>query len=229
MMINNRLMAVANYINHNKLADIGSDHAYLPIYALQQGMIEGAVAGEVVIGPFNAAKENVLKYELQDKIDVRLGNGLEVIEKGEVDCITICGMGGPLISEILDNGKDKLSDYPTLILQSNIHTEAVRRMLLQLGYMIKDEVIMKERKHVYEIIVAERNVDNTSYTDTELKFGPVLMQQKDEIFKEKWIREFHHLNTVYDAIKSDERHAYKASQLSSDIDRLKEVLNIEHS
>lgn len=229
MMINNRLMAVANYINHNKLADIGSDHAYLPIYALQQGMIESAVAGEIVIGPFNAAKENVLKYDLQDKIDVRLGNGLEVIEKGEVDCITICGMGGPLISEILDNGKDKLLDYPTLILQSNIHTEAVRRMLLQQGYMIKDEVIMKERKHVYEIIVAERNVDNTSYTDTELKFGPVLMQQKDEVFKEKWMREFHHLNTVYDAIKSEDRHAYKASQLSSDIDRLKEVLNIEHT
>lgn len=227
-MINNRLLAVATYINHEKLADIGSDHAYLPIYAIEQGKVKSAVAGEVVKGPFMAAVENVKKYALDSKIDVRLGDGLDVIEQNEVDCITICGMGGPLISEILNNGKGKLTHYPTLILQSNIHTEAVRRRLIALGYMIKDEVIMKERKHVYEIIVAERNDIDVTYNERELKFGPVLLNKKDDVFKEKWLREYHHLKTVYESIKSEERHSEKASQLLNDIETLKEVLNIEN-
>ncbi|MDJ1111308.1 MULTISPECIES: tRNA (adenine(22)-N(1))-methyltransferase [Macrococcus] len=227
-MINNRLLAVATYINHEKLADIGSDHAYLPIYAIEQGKVKSAVAGEVVKGPFMSAVENVKKYALDSKIDVRLGDGLDVIEQNEVDCITICGMGGPLISEILNNGKGKLTHYPTLILQSNIHTEAVRRRLIALGYMIKDEVIMKERKHVYEIIVAERNDIDVTYNERELKFGPVLLNKKDDVFKEKWLREYHHLQTVYEAIKLEERHSEKASQLLNDIETLKEVLDIEN-
>lgn len=227
-MINNRLLTVATYINHERLADIGSDHAYLPIYAVEQGKVKSAVAGEVVKGPFMAAVENVKKYALDSKIDVRLGDGLDVIEPNEVDCITICGMGGPLISEILNKGKGKLTHYPTLILQSNIHTEAVRRRLMALGYMIKDEVIMKERKHVYEIIVAERNNNDVVYNERELKFGPVLLNKKDDVFKEKWLREYHHLKTVYESIKSEERHSEKASQLLNDIETLKEVLNIEN-
>lgn len=227
-MINNRLLTVATYINHERLADIGSDHAYLPIYAVEQGKVKSAVAGEVVKGPFMAAVENVKKYALDSKIDVRLGDGLDVIEPNEVDCITICGMGGPLISEILNKGKEKLTHYPTLILQSNIHTEAVRRRLMALGYMIKDEVIMKERKHVYEIIVAERNNSDIVYNERELKFGPVLLNKKDDVFKEKWLREYHHLKTVYESIKSEERHSEKASQLLNDIETLKEVLNIEN-
>lgn len=228
-MINNRLLAVAAYINHEKLADIGSDHAYLPIYAIEQRKVKCAIAGEVVQGPYMAAVENVKKYHLDNKIDVRLGNGLEVIEQNEVDCITICGMGGPLISEILHNGQDKLTNFPTLILQSNIHTEAVRNKLIALGYMIKDEVIMKERKHVYEIIVAERNDTGVTYNDIELKFGPVLLTKKDEVFYEKWLREYHHLTTVYDAIKSEEKHVEKAAEILNDINILQEVLNIEHS
>ncbi|TDM42584.1 tRNA (adenine-N(1))-methyltransferase [Macrococcoides goetzii] len=222
--LNNRLKTVARYIQHERLADIGSDHAYLPLYALENNLIRFAVAGEVVAGPFEAAVQNVKKYNASSSIDVRLGNGLEVIKPGEVDVITICGMGGPLIADIITTGKDKLSNHPRLVLQSNIHTEAVRHALVSLGYEIIAEEIMKEKKHTYEIIVAEYTTENVEYTQKALKFGPILLQNINEVFIEKWDREYQHLIKVLSAIEHDPVHAQKYEQIKEEISLLKEVL-----
>lgn len=222
--LNQRLKTVAQYIQHERLADIGSDHAYLPLYALENNLIVSAIAGEVVKGPFDAAVQNVKRYHADKSIDVRLGNGLEVIEPGEVDVITICGMGGPLIAEIITAGKDKLINQPRLILQSNIHTEAVRRALVSLHYEIIAEDIIKEKKHTYEIIVAEYAKNKVKYTDKEFKFGPFLLHNKNDIFVEKWDREYQHLKQVLSAIAHDPVHAEKHLQLQEEILLLKEVL-----
>lgn len=222
--LNQRLKTVAQYIQHERLADIGSDHAYLPLYALENNLIVSAIAGEVVKGPFDAAVQNVKRYHADKSIDVRLGNGLEVIEPGEVDVITICGMGGPLIAEIITAGKDKLINQPRLILQSNIHTEAVRRALVSLHYEIIAEEIIKEKKHTYEIIVAEYANNKVNYTDKEFKFGPFLLHNKNDIFVEKWDREYQHLKQVLSAIAHDPVHAEKHLQLQEEILLLKEVL-----
>lgn len=222
--LNQRLKTVAQYIQHERLADIGSDHAYLPLYALENNLIVSAIAGEVVKGPFDAAVQNVKRYHADKSIDVRLGNGLEVIEPGEVDVITICGMGGPLIAEIITAGKDKLINQPRLILQSNIHTEAVRRALVSLHYEIIAEEIIKEKKHTYEIIVAEYANNKVNYTDKEFKFGPFLLHNKNDIFVEKWNREYQHLKQVLSAIAHDPVHAEKHLQLQEEILLLKEVL-----
>lgn len=222
--LNQRLKTVAQYIQHERLADIGSDHAYLPLYALENNLIVSAIAGEVVKGPFDAAVQNVKRYHADKSIDVRLGNGLEVIEPGEVDVITICGMGGPLIAEIITAGKDKLINQPRLILQSNIHTEAVRRALVSLHYEIIAEEIIKEKKHTYEIIVAEYANNKVNYTNKEFKFGPFLLHNKNDIFVEKWDREYQHLKQVLSAIAHDPVHAEKHLQLQEEILLLKEVL-----
>lgn len=222
--LNQRLKEVSNFVNHKTLADIGSDHAYLPLYLLEQNKIECAIAGEVVKGPFEAAKQNVAKYQKQDLVDVRLGNGLDVIKAGEVDVITICGMGGPLIKEILLNGKDKLIHFPTLILQSNIHTEAVREAILTLGYQIEHEVIMKEKKHIYEILVCNQSVKKLNYTPLEMKFGPYLLKEKNDVFREKWQRELNQLQNVAEGIKNQKEHQEKYASLIDQISVLKEVL-----
>ncbi|MFC6117474.1 tRNA (adenine(22)-N(1))-methyltransferase [Macrococcoides bohemicum] len=222
--LNKRLKTVARYIQHERLADIGSDHAYLPLYALENNLIKCAVAGEVVAGPFEAAVQNVKKYNASSSIDVRLGNGLEVIKPGEVDVITICGMGGPLIADIITSGKDKLGNHPRLILQSNIHTEAARHALVSLGYEIIAEEIMKEKKHTYEIIVAEYATEQVNYTQKALKFGPILLQNKNEVFVEKWNREYQHLMKVLSAIEHDPIHGQKHEQLKEEISLLREVL-----
>ena len=121
--LNQRLTSVCNYLVPGKLADIGSDHAYLPIYAIQNNLISSAIAGEVIKGPYEAARKNVLVNQLNDVIDVRLGDGLSVLSKNEsIQNITICGMGGPLIAKILKEGKEHLVQGPRLVLQSNIQT-----------------------------------------------------------------------------------------------------------
>ena len=106
--LSKRLKAVADYVDNGaRLADIGSDHAYLPTYLMQELVIDFAVAGEVVKGPFEIAKNHVAEADLSDRIVVRLANGLGAIENTDkIDTIVIAGMGGILISEILEAGKE---------------------------------------------------------------------------------------------------------------------------
>lgn len=180
--LNNRLTTVSRFLKQGTIADIGSDHAYLPIYAIQNHLCECGIAGEVIQGPFQAAVKNVAANQLVDRIDVRLGDGLSVIQPEDViDNITICGMGGPLIAKILKDGQDKLSQHPRLILQSNIQTENLRQTLQQLNY----EIIMEEKGHIYEIVVAEYSTELIELSSDELKFGPKLLNNKNEYFIKK--------------------------------------------
>ncbi|WP_241961763.1 tRNA (adenine(22)-N(1))-methyltransferase TrmK, partial [Staphylococcus succinus] len=131
---------MSSYIKGDCLADIGSDHAYLPIYAIDNNIVKTAIAGEVIKGPYDASKRSVSDHQLNSVIDVRLGDGLSVIEeKDDISSITICGMGGPLIAKIISEGSDKLQNQPRLILQSNIQSSAIRKCLAQLNYEIITE------------------------------------------------------------------------------------------
>src|SRR5690606_8847224 len=120
--LSTRLETVASFVEAGAVvADIGSDHAYLPCYLVHNGTVHKAVAGEVVKGPYESAVRNVRREGLASAITVRLANGLFAIEAGDtVDTVTIAGMGGPLIATILDNGKDRLQDVKRIIAQPNI-------------------------------------------------------------------------------------------------------------
>ena len=157
VQLSQRLKDVATYIPKGaKLLDVGSDHAYLPIYLLEKGLITSAIAGEVVKGPYESALANVSASGFQDKIDVRLANGLAAIEPADdVTTITICGMGGRLIADILDAGKDKLKGVDRLILQPNNREDDLRIWLMENGFAIVAEAIMTENGKYYEIMVAE--------------------------------------------------------------------------
>ena len=142
--LNQRLSIVCSFIKRGTLADIGSDHAYLPICNSKR-LMHKSNSGEVIQGPYKAAKRNIANYELNQLVDLRL-DGLSVINsEDQIDNITVCGMGGPLIAKILNDGKDKLVNHPRLILQSNIQTQALRQTLNKLSYEIVDERIIEER------------------------------------------------------------------------------------
>lgn len=193
MNISERLKIIASFIKKDSvLADIGTDHAYLPIYALKQGSIHRAICGDVSKGPLRMAQKHVREKGLEDKIALRLGDGLDVIRPDDrVDCVTICGMGGFLISEILDEGKERLLPVKRLILQPNNGEELVRRWLMENNWELISERILEEEGHIYEILVAEPGDGKKPYTclEKELLFGPFLLKEKNRIFRMKWERE----------------------------------------
>lgn len=190
--LSNRLEAVTNYIPSDaRVADIGSDHAYLPCYAVKKGIASFAVAGEVVEGPYQSAKKQVKMEGLENQISVRKGNGLEVISPNEVDCITIAGMGGALIASILEEGKSKLASVKRLILQPNLSAISIRSWLIDNGWELIAEQILEEDGKIYEILAAEKGEPLKPYKNTEkgLLMGPFLMEQKSSVFQNKWLGE----------------------------------------
>lgn len=171
-----------------RLADIGSDHCYLPVALMKRGLIDTAVAGEVALTPFHAAERTVRENDLGPRITVRLADGLAAVEPGDgITAISLCGMGGEKIRDILDSGKARLSGAERLILQPNGGEQPLRQWLMENGYHILHEEVLRENRFDYEIIVAER-LGPVRYTAEELYFGPLQLQQRSPAFLTKWQR-----------------------------------------
>ncbi|WDY55651.1 tRNA (adenine(22)-N(1))-methyltransferase [Pseudomonas sp. PSKL.D1] len=184
-----RLERVAAHVPQGaRLADIGSDHGYLPVALALRGVIAAGVAGEVAQTPYESALRNVRRNGLQAHITVRLADGLEALEPE--DCITaisLCGMGGETMCEILTRGKARLNGRERMILQPNGGEHELRTWLMHNGYRIVSEELLRENRFDYEIIVAEPDAASV-YSPEELYFGPVLMREKSPAFIAKWQR-----------------------------------------
>ena len=175
-----------------RLADIGSDHGYLPVALMRRGLIAAAVAGEVALTPFHAAQRTVRDNGLEQQITVRRANGLEAIEpQDDITAISLCGMGGETIRDILENGKTRLSGQERLILQPNGGEQPLRQWLMENDYRIVCEELLSENSFYYEIIVAER-AGPVLYSAEELYFGPLQMQARSPVFLSKWQRILRH-------------------------------------
>lgn len=187
--LSQRLERVAAHIPAGaRLADIGSDHAYLPVALMRRGAIAAAVAGEVAATPFQAANRTVADNGLTQHITVRLADGLAAIEAGDdITAVSLCGMGGETIRDILDSGRARLSGRERLILQPNGREQPLRLWLMDNGYRILHEELLLENRFYYEIIVAER-AEAVTYTAEQLYFGPLQMQARSPAFVAKWQR-----------------------------------------
>lgn len=186
--LSKRLAEVAKYVPKGaRLADIGSDHAYLPASLLINHHIQYGIAGEVAKGPYENEIKEINKLQLTDRLVPRLADGLAAIESSDhINTITIAGMGGSLIARILDEGQDKLAGVKRLILQPNVGEARVREWLMAHRYQINAEEIVQEDNHIYEIIMAEPSLCPFRYDQRELLFGPFLLQQRNELFIQKW-------------------------------------------
>lgn len=184
-----RLERVAAHIPAgSRLADIGSDHAYLPVALMRRGLISMGLAGEVALTPFHAAERTVRENDVEQHITVRMANGLAAIEPEDgITAISVCGMGGETIRDILENGKARLSGQERLILQPNGGEQPLRYWLMENGYRIISEELLRENSFDYEIIVADR-VGPVIYSAQELYFGPLQMQARTPAFLSKWQR-----------------------------------------
>lgn len=172
-----------------RLADIGSDHAYLPVALVLRDVIPQAVAGEVAQTPFLAARRSVRESGLEHCISVRQADGLAAIQACDrITAVSLCGMGGETIRDILQAGRAHLTRGERLILQPNGGECDLRQWLMDNGYRIRHEEVLRENRFDYEIIIAEPG-EPVLYSDQQLYFGPLQMQARSPAFLLKWQRQ----------------------------------------
>ncbi|GBF10161.1 class I SAM-dependent methyltransferase [Tepidibacillus sp. HK-1] len=236
IQLSERLLMIAQNIPVGKrVADIGSDHALLPSYLIVNEISPFVIAGEVNEGPYQAAKRQIESLGLEDKVSVRKGNGLQVIEPNEVQVVTIAGMGGSLISQILEQGKEKIDQLERFILQPNVGADQVRRWLDQHNWDLIAEEILEEGEKIYEIIVAEkrRGMEDPVYRsekwskDELYRLGPILVKKQSEVLIKKWMIELTKVEYILEQIKNsknEQEKSIKEMQLNHEQKWLKGVI-----
>ncbi len=194
MQLDSRLQALADFVKEgSRMADIGTDHAYLPVYLVGQGKVSFAVAGDKNAGPCEAAKRTVQENGMSDRIEVRHGDGLGVLVPGEVDTVCIAGMGGTLISEILHAHPEVLETTETLVLQPMNAAAELRKWLYRHYWHIEDEELALADGRIYEIIMAKHG-RRKHPSPLMLSIGPVLWEKKSPLLK-------HHIESLLFQVK----------------------------
>ena len=184
MQLKDRLKTICDFvIPGNIVADIGTDHAYLPIYLVEQGITNKALACDVHSGPYNAAKRAVNQAGLKDKIDVRLGDGITVISPGEVETVVIAGMGGTTMIDILTAKPEVTASLQQLVLQPMNAAKNLRMWLNQNGWQITQENLVVDEGRLYEIICAKQGEDVVA-SPIFYEVGPRLWEERHPLLKQ---------------------------------------------
>lgn len=219
-MLSKRLQSVANFIpNASKVADIGTDHAYLLIYLAQQKDLKLGIASEIAQGPLNNAKENLQKYQVNTSFDLRLGDGATTLKSAdEVDVLSVNGMGAKTIVHILEDGYQDKKLPKQLVLQPNTDEWQVRLWLNEHNYEILDEIIIKDKKEVYEVINAIYKPQVSKLTHDEIRFGPKLLKTKDPLFIGKYQELLVKYQNILKNIPSDTAKYYYIKNLIEEIE-----------
>jgi len=225
--IGKRLEAIANFVDKgSRVADVGTDHGYIPVYLVKKGYSSFVVASDINKGPLEKAISFVRLNGLEKNIETRLGGGLSVLEPGEVDEVIIAGMGGVLMANIIEASLDVARSARKLILQPMQAPDELRRYLLDGGFEITREALVKEEGKVYEIMEV-RYTDVRSYEDDEIYFevGRRLLDSHDPLLAEFIDRKIKKYEDIVISIegkktqKAQERREYCISK----IERLKEL------
>lgn len=184
MRLSRRLQAVARLAAGTvRMADVGTDHGYIPIYLVQKAHAEHAIAMDIKRGPLERAKENIRLYGLEDKIETRLSDGVAELRAGEVDTVVIAGMGGALTINILREGKEILSSVEALVLQPQSELHLVRRYLQNNGYCIAAEDMELDEGKYYPMMKVRHGIQK-EWEEYESRYGRYLIQQQNPILGE---------------------------------------------
>ena len=189
MELSKRLYAVAGLVTEGaSVADIGTDHGYVPIYLVESGIASKVIALYVNQGPLNRARMHIVGHGLGDRIETRLSDGLAMIRPGEVDTVIASGMGGPLTIRILQEGKEVADQLNALILQPQSEICRVRRFLTENGYQIEQEDMVLEDGKYYPVM---RVVHGTKepYEEWEYLYGKRLLEARHPVLLEFLKRE----------------------------------------
>ncbi len=221
ILLSERLQAVVRMVPQiNTVADIGCDHGKVAAWLLKNGRAKFAVCGDISAPSLEKARRLTASMGLQNAVSLRVGSGFDVLSRGEADAAVIAGMGGELMTSILEHGKEKLPD--TLVLACHRDADVLRGWLSLNGFAIDDEDLVHEKGHYYPVIRAIRR-QSRPLTPAETEFGPVLLAKKPRHIK----------NYVAQRIKQTEKirgsllhtEAVKKETLLRDIDARLQLYN----
>ena len=180
MQLSKRMEALAMLVTPGRfLADIGTDHGYLPVWLYEQGRITGAVAADVNAGPLRRAEQTIREHGLEGRILARLSDGLREVRAEETECVLIAGMGGMLMLRILNDGKEKLGSTRELILQPQSDIPLVRAWTLEHHWKIEEESVVEEEGKFYFCmrLTPAGDADLPPFTQIQERYGPVLLEK----------------------------------------------------
>jgi tRNA (adenine22-N1)-methyltransferase len=226
MEISNRLRAISNLVDEGAtIADIGTDHGYIPIYLAKNNIIKYAIACDVNKKPLDKANKNIKQYNLNNCIETRLSDGLDKLNEEEVDTVIIAGMGGLLIDKILMKNADVAKSINKLILSPHSDIEVVRRTIHKLNYKIIEEKLIKEDNKYYNIICAvkgtEKKYDNKCY-----KYGKILIENKSMLLKEQLEKKEDKLSKVIEVLiqQNTDNANMRNKEIQQELAQISEVL-----
>lgn len=174
-----RLKVIADSVSSSGIvADVGTDHGYLPVYLIREKGLQKVIATDVNKDPLAKAQRIIFRHKLTDQIELRLGDGLKVLEPGEADTIILAGMGGILISDLLDSSPEVAKSAKMLIAQPIQAVSGLRQYLWQSGYRICSEKLVQEKHRFYETVFACYEGNDEVKTDpVDLEIGTFIREQ----------------------------------------------------
>ena len=176
--LSKRLMTAAELVPPCEVfLDVGTDHAYLPVYLLKKGICKRAIASDLRKGPLESAKKTSEAYGVSHLTDLRLGSGFETAAEGEADAAVVAGMGGMLIAELIKSSESTVRQLKTLILQPMTAVYELRKFLYENNFSIKEEILVKEDSKLYHLmsVISEPPAPET---EAELFMGLKLLDKK---------------------------------------------------
>ena len=211
MELSKRLNLIVNNIeNCNTLVDIGTDHGYIPIYAVKNGICKNAIASDINKDPLDKAKLNSIFESVDENIDTRLGSGLETIKNGEAQVAVIAGMGGNLIKDILEADKDKVKELDYLILQPAQNPEVLREYLYTNGYEVIAEDLCIDEDKYYELFkVRAKDGEETELDSIYYEISPKLLRDKHPLMGEYIKSKKQKYEKILNLIEDDTESALK--------------------
>ncbi len=224
MELSQRLTAVSHFVEKDTLADIGTDHGYVPIYLAKAGRICHGIACDVKTGPLQKAKENIAQEGLSAVIETRLGSGFAPLKPGEAKTVVMAGMGGMLMIDLLEAAEDVLEETEQLVLQPQLDIDQVRRALHRLGFFIAREEMVWEEGKFYTILDARRGQD-AAYGALDYGYGRCLMQCRHPVLRQYLLWRLEQIKKVETCLQQGVSRAAKERQAALEKER-KEIAEV---
>lgn len=226
--LSKRLQAVADLVSPGmRLADIGTDHAYIPIYLMENAKIPQAIAMDINKGPLERAEEHIKAHGLEHQIQTRLSDGMAKLQAGEADCAVIAGMGGALMIKILEEGRETAFQLQELVLQPQSELKKFRIYLLENGYrVLAEDMVYEDGKYYPMMKVKPGEMTGESWKPEELEYGKYLLDTAHPVLKQFLEREIQICHGVLESLaKQDtERAKERRREMEEQIQHVQHIL-----